>query len=180
MRTLAHLAALAAGCGDDPPGTGTFEVVGHNDLGGRGMSSALAIAGTTAYVGSRIDGKGVAILDIADPANPTVVGELGAPDEALAGISSRELRAVADLNLLVVLNLRCSPDLHGCAMGTAEQENIKFYDISDRLHPRLVSKVEFTGSVLSKPSPHAAQTIVDFGSAISTSFGRRGWGLARV
>jgi hypothetical protein len=40
------------------------------------MNSALAIAGTTAHVGSRIDQKPVAILDIADPANPTVVSEI--------------------------------------------------------------------------------------------------------
>lgn len=154
MKRLALLAALATGCGDDPPGTGAFEIVGHADLGGRGMNSALAIAGTTAYVGSRIDKTPVAILDISDPANPTVVGEIGPPDEGLAGISSRELRAVDDLNLLVVLNLRCSPDLHGCSAATAEQENLKFYDITDRLHPRLVSTLEFTGSVLAKPSPH--------------------------
>lgn len=154
MKRLALLAALAAGCGDDPPGTGSFEIVGHNDLGARGMNSALAIAGTTAYVGSRIDGKPVAILDISDPANPTVVGELGAPDEGLAGISSRELRAIDDLNLLVVLNLQCSPDLHGCASGAAEGENLKFYDITDWLHPRLVSTLEFPGSFLAKPSPH--------------------------
>jgi hypothetical protein len=146
--------ALAA-CGDDPIEPSSFEIVGHNDLGARGMSSALAIAGTTAYVGSRIDNQGVAIVDISDPANPTVVGELGTPDEALGGMSSRELRAVDDLNLLVILNLRCSPDLHGCGPGAAETENLKFYDITDRLHPRLVSTVQITGgTVLAKPSPH--------------------------
>ena len=108
------------------------------DLGARGMNSALAIAGTTAYVGSRIDNKGVAIVDISDPANPTVVGELGAPDEALAGHvvarAARRRRAesardpepavLADAALAAV---RCARRL----------ENLRFFDITDRLHPRL-------------------------------------------
>ena len=73
---------------------GSFEIVGHSDLGARGMNSALAIAGDTAYVGSRIDGKGIAIVDISDPAHPTVVGEIGAPDEGLSrDVVARAARA---------------------------------------------------------------------------------------
>ncbi len=154
MKAIAFAAVLAVGCGDPAPRTGDLEIVGHHDVVVRGMNSALAIAGTTAYVGSRIDGKGVIIFDIADPTNPQLVGEIGPPDEGVAGMSSRELRAVDDLNLLVVLNLQCSPTLHGCAMGAAEPENLKFYDITDRVHPRLVSTVEFPGTVIAKPSPH--------------------------
>ena len=36
----------------------------------------------------------------------------------MSGLSSRELRAVAELDLLFVLNLQCSLELHGCgALG---------------------------------------------------------------
>ena len=84
MKRLVLLLAVAA-CGDNLAPSGSFEIVGHTDLGARGMNSALAIAGDTAYVGSRIDGKGIAIVDIADPAHPAVVGEIGAPDEGLVG-----------------------------------------------------------------------------------------------
>ena len=141
-------------CGDNLAPTGSFEIVGHSDLGARGMSSALAIAGDTAYVGSRIDGKGIAIVDISDPAQPTVVGEIGAPDEGLLGMSSRELRVLPDHNLLVVLNLNCSPDLHGCQPGEAEPENLKVFDITQRRAPVLVGTYAFARSFHMVRSPH--------------------------
>jgi hypothetical protein len=154
VKVLATLLALAA-CGDDAAPAGSFEIVGHADLGARGMNSALAIAGDTVYVGSRNDAHGIAIVDISNPAQPTVVGEIGAPDEDLVGMSSRELRAVPELNLLVVLNLACSPDLHGCsAAGASEVENLKLYDITDRRAPKLASVYPIHGSRLQPRSPH--------------------------
>lgn len=134
----AALVLAAAACGDNLAPTGSFELVGHADLGARGMNAALAVAGDTVYVGSRIDQQPVEIVDVSDPTQPAVVGEIGPPDEGLVGISSRELRAVADLNLLVILNLRCAVDLHGCSPGQAESENLKLYDITNRRAPRLV------------------------------------------
>ncbi|MBV8757985.1 MAG: hypothetical protein JO257_11935 [Deltaproteobacteria bacterium] len=148
------LPLLVGACGDNLAPSGSFEIVGHSDLGARGMNSALAIAGDTAYVGSRIDGKGIAIVDIHDPANPTVVGEIGAPDEGLTGMSSRELRVVPDLHLLVVMNLACSPDLHGCQSGQAERENLKLFDISNPRAPVLAATYSFTTSFRSARDPH--------------------------
>src|SRR5688572_17339452 len=153
------LVALAA-CGDNigvvPDGEPVprLELVGHSDLGARGMNAALAVAGDTVYVGSRIDARPVLIVDIADPAAPTVVGELGAPGQALAGMSSRELRAVADLDLLVVLNLQCSPELHGCGATADEVENLKLYDISDRRAPVHLATYPITGTVTAPRGPH--------------------------
>src|SRR5262245_25725929 len=123
------MAALGA-CGDNLAPSGAFHVVGHSDLGARGMNAALAIAGDTAYVGSRIDQVPIAIVDIADPAHPEVVGSIG-PDqgEGLLQMSSRELRAVPDRDLLVVLNLQCSASLHGCVAAGGEPENLKLFDI---------------------------------------------------
>lgn len=144
--TWVVLAALA-GCGGDSGVTSTFELVGHTDLGARGMNAALAIAGDTAYVGSRIDQKPIAIVDIADPAAPIVIGELpGAP-----GMSSRELRAVGDL--LVVMNLVCSPDLHGCS-GATGTENLELYDIANRSAPVLLATYPVAGSRFFPRSPH--------------------------
>jgi len=153
VKSLVLLLGVAA-CGDNLAPTGSFELVGHSDLGARGMNSALAIAGDTAYVGSRIDGKGIAIVDISDPAQPTVVGEIGAPDEGLLGMSSRELRVLPDHNLLVVLNLNCSPDLHGCQQGEAEPENLKVFDITQRRAPVLVGTYAFARSFHMVRSPH--------------------------
>ncbi len=177
---VALLLVLAA-CGDNSTPSGSFEIVGHTDLGGRGMNSALAIVGDTAYVGSRIDGQGIAIVDIADPAHPTVVGEVGAPDEGLTGMSSRELRAVPDLNLLVVLNLGCSTDLHGCQPGRAETENLKLFDVTNPRAPVLKATYPFSTSgngrdphefyvwnhlaFVSVPGPGAQLEVVDLETA---------------
>lgn len=151
---IAALAMLVA-CGDNATPSGRFDVVGHADLQARGMNSALAIADDVAYVGSRNDVHGIAIVDISDAAHPVQVGEIGAPDEALAGMSSRELRAVPDLNLLVVLNLACSPALHGCAAVASEGENLKLYDITDRRAPKLASVYPIHGtSRFQVRSPH--------------------------
>jgi len=148
--------AALAGCGDNLTPSGAFEVVGHADLGARGMNAALAIADDTVYVGSRIDGVPIAIVDISDRAHPDVVGAIG-PDqgEGLPQMSSRELRAVPDRDLLVVLNLRCSPSLHGCAASGGEPENLKLFDIHDRRAPALVATYPVVGVDMLHPrSPH--------------------------
>src|SRR5215470_15659778 len=105
---LAAVLGGGAGCSEDsetkstkhPPhdagpivdaGPPRIELVGHSDLGARGMNAALAVAGSFVYVGSRTEGEthkdtGVMIVDASDPANPTVVGQIGPPDEALLGM----------------------------------------------------------------------------------------------
>lgn len=154
----AWIALLAvAGCGDNlepPPDalpSDRIELVGHSDLGARGMNSALTLAGDVAYVGSRTDNQPILIVDIADPTAPAVVGQIGAPDQALGGMSARELRAVPDQNLLIVMNLQCSPSLHGCGVTAAEPENLKLYDITDRRAPALVGTYPF---VTTTRDPH--------------------------
>lgn len=133
------------------------QLVGHNDLFARGMNSALAIAGNYAYIGSRTEGEthknaGVLIVDISNPSKPSLVGQIKEPDEALLGMTSRELRAVPDKNWLMVLNFSCSTSIHACSRdqqrfsatgGAAEKDNLKFYDISDPRKPRLISTDDF-------------------------------------
>jgi len=166
VRARVFLTAIAAAaCGDNlepgvdaAPTPPTLELVGHSDLGARGMNSALAAAGDVVYVGSRVDGQGhdagVLIVDITDPKTPAVVGEIGPPEEGLPGMSSRELRAVPDLDLLVVLNLACSASLHGCMGVRPEPENIRLYDISDRRNPVLVGRHDVLSTLFDELSPH--------------------------
>ncbi len=142
------------GCGDNAEPRSRLEVVGHTDLGARGMNAAIAIAGDYAYVGSRIDGKPVLIVDIKDPFKPQVVGEIGPPDEGLSGMSSRELRATTNPPMLFVLNLQCSTTLHGCQAGAGEIENVKQYDISNPTAPALVGTHPVQGRALAPRSPH--------------------------
>ncbi|HXM57744.1 MAG TPA: hypothetical protein VOB72_20270 [Candidatus Dormibacteraeota bacterium] len=77
----------------------SLEVVGHDDLGARGLNAALAIADHCAYIGSRGQGP-VAIVDVSDPAQPRDAGTL--PARGLT--TTRELRAVPARKLLVVLS----------------------------------------------------------------------------
>src|SRR5688572_17169611 len=146
MMRRAYILLVLAACGDNGVVQGSFEVVGHDYLGGRGMNAAIAIAGDTAYIGSRIDNKPVLIVDIADPTVPRVVGEIGPPIEGLAGMSSRELRASIEPPLLTILNLQCSPSLHGCGMAAAEVENLKVFDITDPRAPVLFGTHNVTGN----------------------------------
>lgn len=104
---VAVLAIPGAASGDTTvaPGGGTpgtssnFQLVGHEPLFDRGMNAALAVFDHYVYVGNRSDGSdacgpgdpragvtpcphphpGILIVDVAHPASPSVVGEIGPP-----------------------------------------------------------------------------------------------------
>src|SRR5438876_1114985 len=154
-------AAVGVGPGGGTPGTSSnFVLVGSNPLFNRGMNAALAIFDHYVYIGNRTDGSstcgigdprgpgancphphpGVLILDIKNPANPTVVGETGPPFEGNAGITSRELRVLPQHKLLMVMNFRCSSVIHACPAGndTTFPFDIKFYSLKDPVHPQFI------------------------------------------
>ncbi|MDX6200046.1 MAG: hypothetical protein QOJ79_3197, partial [Actinomycetota bacterium] len=62
------------------PGTiKNFQLVGHTDLGNRGMNSPIALAGKCAYLGDRSvtaarPNAGIAIVDVSKPSAPKQVG----------------------------------------------------------------------------------------------------------
>src|SRR4051794_9107292 len=70
---------------------GRLELVGHDPLLNRGMNAAIAVHGRYVYVGSRTDGthpnSEVLVVDVGDPAKPSVVGRIGRPNEANVGES---------------------------------------------------------------------------------------------
>ncbi len=137
----------------DPPTSLTL--IGSHDLGARGMNSAIALAGDHVYIGTRNDAGPVLIVDVSDPAAPVLAGEIGAPWQAQRGMSSRELRAVPDQDLLLVLNFSCSEGLHDCAFetdvypdtgGAAETDHLAVYDISDPVAPVRIGRFDFGSS----------------------------------
>lgn len=132
-----------------------FQLVGHNPLGNRGMNAALAVHGDYAYVGSRTDGKpwgtqlnlnnaGIQIVNISNPTSPTVVGQIGPPNQALTDQTSREMRIWHEEELLIVQNLssNCSELIHNCAPTGGTPDSFSFYDISgaNGAAPVLVTK----------------------------------------
>jgi hypothetical protein len=126
------------------PSTGWFELIGHTPLLNRGMNSALAVYGNYAYVGSRTDGShlnaGVLVVDLANPANPQVVYQIGPPEEGNPGQTSRELRVWPEQELLLVMNFECEAELHDCQQNQVPS-NINCYDISgpNAAAPKLIT-----------------------------------------
>ncbi len=170
-------AAVGVGPGGGTPGTASnFELVGHNALFNRGMNAALTIFDHYVYIGNRTDGSstcgvgdprgpgancphphpGVLIVDVADPTNPTVVGEIGPPLEGNVGITSRELRVWPQKKLLMIMNFRCSSVIHACPRGndTTFPFDLKFYDLSDPVHPRFLLSYVPTSKAGLKVKPH--------------------------
>src|SRR5262249_32845778 len=127
------------------PGTSSnFQLVGQNPLFNRGMNAAPAIFGNYLYVGNRSDGSntcpdgttacthghpGILILNIPDPGQPQVVGEIGPPFAGNVGITTRELRVWPQQKLLMVMTFRCSHVIHACPAGndTKFPFNIEFF-----------------------------------------------------
>ncbi|GAC1441493.1 MAG: hypothetical protein NVSMB55_09450 [Mycobacteriales bacterium] len=128
------------------PGTiKNFRVVGHTDLGNRGMNSPVALAGSCAYLGDRsYDGPrrhgGIAILDVSRPSAPKQVGLI--PPRQYS--TQREMRADSGLGLLVVEDY--SPYIGSARTGGTSYSgnDLQVYDIAkDCTQPRLISTYDF-------------------------------------
>jgi hypothetical protein len=184
---------VGVGPGGGTPGTSlNFQLVGHNDLSGfeldgntvpRGMNSQVTIYGHYAYIGNRTDGSstcgigdprrgvqpcphphpGILIADIADPTNPTVVGEIGPPNAGQVGITTRELRVWPQKKLLMVMTFRCSSVIHACPVGndTTFPFDIKFFDLTDPVHPAFISSYVPTSVAGQHVKPHEMFLWVD-------------------
>jgi hypothetical protein len=157
--------------GGTPGTSANFRLVGHDPLFARGMNSAPAIFGRFVYIGNRSDGSnscgdlnatgpvapvltptnpdgtcthahpGILTVDIADPANPTVVGEFGTEfvTGANVGQTSRELRVWPQQKLLMVMYFRCSRLIHACPRS-AQSFRIRFFDLAaDPIDPPLIA-----------------------------------------
>ncbi len=177
-------AAIGVGPGGGTPGTSSnFVLVGSNPLFNRGMNAALTIFDHFVYIGNRTDGSstcgvgdprgpgancphphpGVLILDVKDPTNPTVVGEIGPPFEGNVGITSRELRVWPQHKLLMVMNFRCSSVIHACPSGndTIFPFDIKFFSLKDPIHPQFIESYVPTSRAGVKVKPHEMFLWVD-------------------
>jgi hypothetical protein len=161
---------VVVGPGGGTPGTAlNFTLVGHNALFGRGMNAALANFDHYIYVGNRTDGSprhphpGILIVDIQDPSNPTVVGEIGPPNAAQVGITTRELRVWPQKKLLIVMTFRCSSQIHDCPPGTDTTFpfDIDFYDLSDPLNPTLIRSHVTRSSTGAAIKPHEFYLWID-------------------
>jgi hypothetical protein len=173
----------AIGQANTPGTTQNFQLVGHNSLFGRGLNAAPAIFDHFLYVGNRTDGSstcgvgdprgpgancphphpGILILDIVDPSDPTIVGEIGPPFAGNVGITTRELRVWPLKKLLMVMSFRCSAKLHACPPGTdvTFPFDIKFFDLTDPLHPGFILSYVTTSNAGQQIKPHEMYLWID-------------------
>lgn len=158
-------------------------LVGHSSLYDRGMNAALTIYDHYVYIGNRTDGSsicvpatgmptgntcphphpGILIVDVKDPANPKIVGEVGEPFAGKIGITTRELRVWPDKRLLIVMSFRCSAVIHACKSGTDAQfpYDLTFFDLTDPLKPRFLSRYVPTSRAGKQVKPHEMFLWVD-------------------
>ena len=137
----------------------------------RGMNAALAMFDHFIYIGNRTDGSnscgdlnatgpvvpvltptapdgtcphlhpGILVVNVANPSNPTMVGEFGNEfvTGANEGQTSRELRVWPEQELLMVMYFRCSRVIHACPR-TAQSFRIRFFDLAaDPVDPPLIA-----------------------------------------
>src|SRR5579872_4304768 len=118
---------------DDPlPGTSkNVTLVGHiappglNTTTPAGQYAALGVGGDCAFIGRRNfnssnqadRGLGVQIVNVANPAAPTYAGQV--PDSAFTDSTARELRAIPQYHLLLVLQYASSTTGVGATVGTS-------------------------------------------------------------
>jgi hypothetical protein len=142
------------------------------------MNAAAAIFGNYLYVGNRSDGSntcpdgstgcthvhpGILIVNISDPSQPEVVGEIGPPFAGNVGITTRELRVWPQQKLLMVMTFRCSHVIHACPAGTDTTFPFKFefFDLSDPVHPRFIESYVPTSAAGQQVKPHEMYLWVD-------------------
>ncbi len=159
------------------------QLVGHSALFNRGMNAALAIYQNYVYIGNRTDSSslcvgatgipsgsgclhahpGILIVDVRNPANPAIVGEIGQPYAGKVGVTTRELRVWPDKQLLIVMNFRCSTELHACKSGTDKEYpfDISFFDLSDPVKPKFLTRYVPTSQKGLAVKPHEMFLWVD-------------------
>lgn len=180
------LGALRWGVGRLPQIT-NFAMVAHHPLVNppgsrasgteipRGMNAALALAKNCAYVGSRDGLQDVLIVDIAQPTNPTVTDFI--PGIPLS--TSRELRGVGDLDLLVVGDFRIrkgEPTLENPTDTDGTVNNFRIYDIADCKKPVLRATIDLGPNVYHEfylwADPKAPRRVLLYATFTDTGSGR--------
>lgn len=148
------LQAQVGGGGDPLATSPELGLVGFNDLGGEGLNGEVTVIGDIAVVASGImPGGGLRthfynpyscpatttdIVDLSDPANPTVVG--GIP--VAAGVAARDVDAIEvetpsfTGTLLAVALARCNFG------GNLIDRGVEYYDLNDPTSPAFLGRYD--------------------------------------
>lgn len=153
---LIALSALASPTGElaGSPGEGVavnMEMVGHNDLAGRGFNADVWVHKEVAYVGQWGFGdashpdrcptgapSGVRVLDVSDPSNPTVVSTLQNPPlttaEDVEVVTFPDGRDIAMVGIQACFRL--NPDT---------ERGLQLFDVTDPANPAQIGFLDTGG-----------------------------------
>ncbi len=157
---LTVLAPLSAGAHDGgdpvpaPPGSAHLDVLGQFEVNVPGLTSDVWALGNYAYLGSfsspfcSFDLTGVRIVDISDPANPTLAAFI----KDKQGTRTNDVKAASldtskwSGDILVTTNEGCGVSLPrlnssgNAAKGRSGQGGINIYDVTDPTKPRAMKQ----------------------------------------
>lgn len=130
----------------DQPLARNVELVGHSDLGGRGLHAAVWGHRDFAYVGSAgqrssnnpalCPGRGVTVVDIADPGRPEVVGS----------VAQRTATTAEDVHVLAVDSAEFRGDLLATGIQRCSEEGTGGLSLWDVTDPRAPVELGFFGT----------------------------------
>lgn len=117
-----------------------FELIAYHDLADKpGFKLALQVVGERWYLYvTRFWQPGVSILDVTDPASPTLVGEVLGPDDD--NVATWQVQVADDL---LVLGLEHRSPGWGGDPSAATAEGLEFWDVADPLAPRRLSRFAY-------------------------------------
>ncbi len=138
-------------------------VVGHSDLGGRGLNGHVAVLGNYAFVGfgtnggfasqwnktptcrdaGPADAGAVKVVSLTDPANPTVVGTISPtafdPTAAAEKTLARDVAAIHMSTPFFTGDL-LAVALESCNAGSEGFVGVNFYDVTNPASPALLGR----------------------------------------
>jgi hypothetical protein len=136
--------APASTLGVAQPVLDNFELVGHTDLGGTDTNGDVWVHGDYAYVGTWGDpcnGLGVKVIDVSDPANPALIGRIGArahtsaEDVVVRSVSTPSF--TGDLAAIGIQRCGGGEKLDDALFGT------QYWDVTHPADPEKLSSIGF-------------------------------------
>jgi hypothetical protein len=158
--------ALAGPVAGAPAATTQLQVLGHSDLGGKGLNGDVAVVGDTAIVGGGLIpdtgyhterynplpclGTSVKVVDLTDPKTPKVASEIPVP-EGIAAIDVAALHVktptfTGDLAAIALDDGVSELGPTGCTVNAAHpspsgvDRGVLFYDVTNRADPKLLGR----------------------------------------
>jgi len=108
-----------------------LRLIGHSDLGGHGAGMHINLKDDVAFFG-HMDERGTSLIDVSDPRNPTVIGNIPAP----ANTHGHKVQIVDDIMLV---NRERLPPRFGGSRARPWAAGVSIFDVADARNPREIA-----------------------------------------